>query len=94
MSAAEIGLLLAVVLAPVALGALAGVLGRPWWWAAVVAIVLFLVAAIAPEPEAGEPRVAGDDVVFLAVVAVIVAGLSWLGSWLGRRLSPSPPDQR
>jgi hypothetical protein len=87
MNAAEVGLALAVLLAPVLLGALAGYFAKPWWWAALAAIGLFLVAAIAPEPEAGESRVAAGDIAFLVVVAAMVAGLVWLGHWLSRRLS-------
>jgi hypothetical protein len=47
--------------------------------------VVFLVAALAPEPEEGESRLAVGDLGFLVVVALIVAGLTWLGAWLARR---------
>jgi hypothetical protein len=60
-------------------------LARPWWWGALVAVAVFLVAAIAPEPEEGESRVAGGDVGFLLVVSLFVAGLVWLGAWIARR---------
>jgi hypothetical protein len=36
-----------------------------------------LVAAIAPEPEEGESRLAARDLVFLLIVALTVAGLAW-----------------
>ncbi|MGH3371570.1 MAG: hypothetical protein ACRDPR_16385 [Nocardioidaceae bacterium] len=87
MTVAEVGLLVAVVAVPVLLGVVAARMGKPWWWAAVAAIVVAMVAAIAPTPEAGEPRVAGGDVGFLVVVALVVAGLVWLGSYLTRRLT-------
>jgi hypothetical protein len=83
---AEILLLLAVVAVPLVLGATAALVGRPWWWAALAAIVVFFVAAVAPEPEEGESRLVAGDLVFLLVVALIVAGLTWLGAWGARRL--------
>lgn len=82
---AEFLLLLAVVAVPLVLGGVAVLIQRPWWWAALVAIVVFLVAAIAPEPEEGESRLAAGDLVFLLVVALVVAGLTWLGAWMTRR---------
>jgi hypothetical protein len=82
---AEAALLVAVIGVPVALGAAAVALRRPWWWGALLAVVVFLVAAIAPEPEEGESRIAAGDLVFLAVVSVIVAALAWVGAWLVRR---------
>jgi hypothetical protein len=82
---AEVILVIAVFVLPVALGAAAVALHRPWWWGALLAVVVFLVAAIAPEPEEGESRVAVGDLVFLAIVAVVVAALAWLGAWLMRR---------
>ncbi|MGH8894774.1 MAG: hypothetical protein ACRDWY_15945 [Actinomycetes bacterium] len=86
MNAAETVLLLAVVALPIGLGALAGATRRPWWWAAAAGVAVMLVAAIAPEPEAGEPRLVAGDLVFLLVVAGCVAGLVWLSAWTTRRL--------
>ena len=83
---AEIGLLLAVIAVPILIGAATAYLRRPWWWGAVVAICVFLVAALAPAPEEGESRVALGDVGFLVVVALVVASLVWLGSWLTGRI--------
>ena len=82
---AEALLLVAVVAIPIALGVAATYLRRPWWLAALVAIAVFLIAALAPEPEEGESRLAVGDLGFLAVVALIVAGLTWLGAWSARR---------
>ena len=83
---AEIVLLIAVVLLPIAIGAATVYLARPWWWGAVVAVALAFVAAIAPEPEEGESRLVAGDLVFLLLVALVVAGLTWLGAWAARRL--------
>ena len=83
---AEIVLLIAVVLVPIAIGAATVYLGRPWWWGAVVAVALAFVAAIAPEPEEGESRLVAGDLVFLLLVALVVAGLTWLGAWAARGL--------
>lgn len=82
---AELFLLLAIVVFPPVLGFVAALMRKPWWWAALAAVVVVMVAAIAPTPEAGEPRVAAGDLVFLLVVALWVAGLAWLGSFLGRK---------
>ena len=82
---AEVVLLLAVVAAPLLIGAACVRLGRPWWWGALLAIALFWIAAITPEPEEGESRVALGDLGFLLVVSLAVAGLTWLGAWLMRR---------
>jgi apolipoprotein N-acyltransferase len=90
MNPAEVVLLLAAVLLPVALGCLAAVVRRPWWWAALAAIVLAMIAAIAPTPEPGEPRVAAGDLGFLVMVALLVALLTWLGYFLGRRFWVDP----
>jgi hypothetical protein len=86
---AELLLLVAVIGIPLVVGALAVFLARPWWWGAILAVAIFLVAAIAPEPEEGESRVAAGDLVFLLVVALLVAGLTWLGASAGRRLRRS-----
>ena len=83
---AELLLLLAVLAVPVALAVLATYLARPWWWSALAAIAIFWVAAIVPEPEEGESRLAAGDLGFLAVVSLVVAGLTWLGAWAARRL--------
>lgn len=83
---ADVGLLLAVVVVPVLLGVGMSYLRRPWWWGAVAAICIFLVAALAPTPEEGESRVALGDLGFLIIVAVIVALLVWFGSWLTARV--------
>jgi hypothetical protein len=85
VNAAEVGLLLAVVLLPILLGAWTGVAGRPWWWAAAVCVVVMLVAAIAPEPEQGESRLVAGDLVFLLAVAAFVSGLAWVAHRVGRR---------
>jgi 4-hydroxybenzoate polyprenyltransferase len=84
---AEVLLIIAVLLLPVLAGAIARLAGRPWWWGAVLAVVVILVAAIAPEPEAGESRLVAGDLVFLLLVALIAAGLAWLGAWLAGRFA-------
>ena len=48
-----------------------------------------LVAAIASEREEGESRLAAGDLVFLLIVALIVAGLAWLGARLTDRFARS-----
>lgn len=83
----EVILLVFVALVPLLLGALASRLGRPWWWAGAAAVVLFVLAAVLPEPEPGEPHVAAGDVAFLLVAAPVVAGLSWLGAVAYRRVA-------
>ena len=83
---AEVGLLLAVVAAPILIGVGMSYLRRPWWWGAVAAICIFLVAALAPSPEESESRVALGDLGFLVIVAAIVALLVWIGSWLTGRI--------
>jgi hypothetical protein len=82
---AEVLLLVAVIAVPLIIGAASAYFARPWWWGALFAIAVFLVAAIAPEPEEGEARVSGGDIGFLLIVALFVAGLTWLGAWAGRR---------
>lgn len=69
---------------PLLLGAALGMAHRGWWWGAAAAIVLFNVAAIAPAPEAGQPRLAGDDVVFLLICSAIIVAVAALGHWIGR----------
>jgi hypothetical protein len=83
---AEVLFFVAVIGVPLVIGAATVYLSRPWWWGAILAIVLVFVAAIAPEPEEGESRLVAGDLVFLLVVALFVAGLTWLGAWLGRRV--------
>jgi uncharacterized membrane protein YkvI len=82
---AEVFFVLAALALPILAGAAARVLGRPWWWGAIVAVVVMLVAAIAPEPEEGESRLVAGDLVFLLIVALVVAGLAWLGARLAGR---------
>ena len=50
---------------------------------------MILVAAIAPEPEAGESRLVAGDLIFLLVVALIATGLAWLGARLAGRFAQS-----
>jgi hypothetical protein len=83
---AEALLLVAAFAVPLLAGAAAVYVRRPWWWGGLVAVLVFLVAAIAPEPEEGESRLVWGDLGFLLVVAVLVLGLAWLGAWLARRL--------
>lgn len=83
---AEIFLFIAVLALPIVAGGVAVYLGRPWWWGAIVAVAVVLVAAIAPEPEEGESRVAAGDIVFLLAIAAIAIGLAWIGGKLARRL--------
>jgi hypothetical protein len=83
----------AVVAVPPALGAGAAYAARPWWWGGLAAVAIVLVAAIAPAPEEGEARVDGGDIGFLLVAALIVAGLTWLGAWIGRRWLPARRGQ-
>jgi hypothetical protein len=84
---AELVLLVAVVVVPLALGVAFAYARRPWWWGGVAAVVVFLVAAILPEPEEGESRVAPGDIAFLVVVAALVVALVWLGAVAGRRFA-------
>jgi hypothetical protein len=73
---AEILLLVAVVVLPLVIGAVTAYAARPWWWGAALAIALAFVAAIASEPEEGESRLVAGDLVFLLIVALVVAGLT------------------
>ena len=84
-------LLIAVLAVPILLGAATAYLSRPWWWGAILAIALACVAAIAPEPEEGESRLVAGDLVFLLVVALFVAALTWLGARATRRLRGKRP---
>jgi uncharacterized membrane protein YkvI len=86
---AEVLFVLAAFALPILAGAAARLLGRPWWWGALVAVVVMLVAAIAPEPEEGESRLVAGDLVFLLIVALVVAGLAWLGARMAARFARS-----
>jgi hypothetical protein len=86
VNVAELGLLLAAVVLPLILGMVAALMKRPWWWAAIVAVVVAMISAIAPTPEPGEARLVAGDIPFLLIVAAVVSGLVWLGSFLTRRL--------
>ncbi len=86
MNLAEIVLLVVAVVLPLALGVAAALARKPWRWAAAVVAVLATVAMIAPEPEAGESRMAWGDLPFVLVVVLFVAGLTWLSHFLARRL--------
>jgi len=83
---AEIVLFVAVLALPLLIGAATAYLSRPWWWGAALAVALAFVAAIAPEPEEGESRLVAGDLVFLLIIALVIAGLTWLGAWVARRL--------
>jgi hypothetical protein len=83
---AEALFLLAALALPILIGVATVYLARPWWWGALLAIAIVFVAAIAPEPEEGESRLVAGDLVFLLIVALVVAGLTWLGAWIARRL--------
>jgi hypothetical protein len=86
-SVAEVVFFLAVLALPPIAGGVARWLGRPWWWGAAVAILVVFVAAIAPAPEEGESRLVAGDLIFLLVVALIVAGLAWVGGKLASRFA-------
>ena len=86
MSLAELFLLLTLLPLPLVLGVVAAYVQKPWWSAALVAVVLVMIATIAPTPEAGQPRVAAGDVVFLLVVALWVTAVAWAAWYLARRL--------
>ena len=86
MSLAELFLLLSLLPLPILLGVFAAYFQKPWWWAAFAAVVLVMIATIAPTPEAGQPRVGAGDLVFLFVVAFWVAAVAWAGWYVARRL--------
>nr|WP_294692844.1 hypothetical protein [uncultured Friedmanniella sp.] len=90
MNFAEWLLLLAVVFLPLVLGAAAALARKPWWWAAVVAVVLAMAAMIAPEPEAGQARLAWGDVAFVLVISVFVTVLVWLSNFVVRKFWVRP----
>ena len=81
---AELILMVTMLPLPLLLGVFAGASRRRWWLAALVSVVAFLLAAIVPTPEAGEPRVSAGDIGFLVVVAAFITGIAALGAWLGR----------
>lgn len=83
---AEVLLILAALPLPLLVGVVLGHAGRPWWWAAIASVAVFMLAAIVPEAEAGAPRVAGDDILFLVVTASLISAFAWFGAFLGRRL--------
>jgi hypothetical protein len=87
---AEVLLVVAAFGLPIAIGGLTACLARPWWLGALVAILIFWVAAIAPTPEEGESRIVAGDIVFLVIVSLVVAGLTWLGAWAVRRARRAP----
>lgn len=87
-------MILVIVALPILLGAAVTYFRKPWWWAAVAAVLVSLAVAILPEPEAGEPRVAVGDLLFLAVASVVVVALVWLGSLLGRRTARRRNEKR
>jgi hypothetical protein len=86
VNAAEVGLLVAAAGVPLLAGAALGYLRRPWWWGAIIAVVVALAAAILPEPEPGEARLASGDLLFILALALVVTMLTWLGAALGRRI--------
>ena len=91
MSFAELLLLLTLLPLPIVLGMFAAYFQKPWWWAALMAVVLVMIAAIAPTPEAGQPRVAAGDLLFLLVVALWAAAVAWAGWFMARRLLAGRP---
>ena len=93
MNLAETVLLVIVIALPLLLGAAAAMIRRPWWWAAVLALILALIAMIAPEPEPGESRLAVGDLPFVLAVCVVVVLLVLLGNLIGRRLARSRQTQ-
>jgi type VI protein secretion system component VasK len=86
VNVAELGLLLAALVLPLILGVVAALTKRPWWRAAIVAVVVAMIATIAPAPEPGEARVVAGDIPFLLIVAAVASGLVWLAYFLTRRL--------
>ena len=90
---AEVFLLVAIVPLPLLLGVAAALLKKPWWWAAALGVVIAMVVMIAPQPEAGESRVATGDIPFLLIVDVWVVGVVWLTNYLARRLREAAQSQ-
>ena len=83
---AEVFLMVTAVILPPVLGVVAALLRKPWWWAAALGVVIAMIAAIAPQPEAGQARLTSGDVPFLLGMAVWVTGLTWLSHYLTDRL--------
>ena len=79
---------------PVLLGVAAALLRKAWWWAAALGVVIAMVAMIAPQPEAGESRVAAGDFPFLLIVTLWVVGLVWLSYYLALRFWVRRRDPR
>ena len=88
MNIAELIMLTTMLPLPLVLGVVVGAGRRPWWGAALVSVVAFLLAAVVPTPEAGEARVSAGDIGFLLVVSAFITGIAALGAWLGRRVGP------
>jgi hypothetical protein len=82
----EVFLLVAAVALPILLGVAAALLRKAWWWAAAVGVLIAMVAMIAPQPEAGESRVAVGDLPFLLIVDIWVIGLVWLTYYLALKV--------
>jgi hypothetical protein len=87
MNVAEAVLLVVVIALPLVLGAVVAMIRRPWWWAAVLAVLIAFVAMVAPEPEPGESRLAVGDLGFILVVCAVVVVLVLLGNFVGRRFA-------
>jgi hypothetical protein len=83
---AEVFLLVAAVILPLLLGVVAALLRKPWLWAAALGVVMAMIAAIAPQPEAGQARVTLGDTPFLLGVAFWATGLIRLSHYLMDRL--------
>ncbi len=90
----EVFLLVAAVALPILLGVAAALLRKAWWWAAAVGVLIAMVAMIAPQPEAGESRVAVGDIPFLLIVGIWVVGLVWLSNYLALKLWVRRRDPR
>jgi len=47
IAVAEVFLLIAVIAVPLIIGAATAYFTQPWWWGALIAVAVFMVAAIA-----------------------------------------------